>query len=322
MLEGIIVINFFYILCLSLTVFGQIYGTDSRTDVSILEGDKAEKAQATAILIKNSGIKKNPNNPEEYRLETSLLKDKGFCESERFAESDIISGAFCSGTLVSPDTVLTAAHCINTIEECKETAFVFGVTEKTIKNSFSSENIFQCKEILIRKFTYGNDMVLVKLTRPVTNIEPINWRRSVKMSKGDKVYTIGSPTGLPLLLSKGEIRFTGRRMYGVGTTIDIAPGNSGGAVYSNSTGALLGVLTSGDRPYIPNASGCLNLTEESDPPKFGNTRWALTNGRIARGTRFIPISFFRADLYKHIDQNTNQSPHRRRRVNSQNRSVQ
>ena len=50
------------------------------------------------------------------------------CKEEPFFEQEV--GAFCSGSLVGPDVIMTAGHCVPSAEECANIKFVFGFAVK------------------------------------------------------------------------------------------------------------------------------------------------------------------------------------------------
>src|SRR5690606_14718876 len=97
----------------------------------------------------------------------STLEAAGMCADERFAQQ--ISAAFCSGTLIAPELVLTAAHCVPDADACASTRFVFGyqMDGPEALHAVTSDDVFSCAELLVHEqdFDY-TDHAIVRLDRP------------------------------------------------------------------------------------------------------------------------------------------------------------
>jgi hypothetical protein len=98
------------------------YGTDDRQDVYELSGENLEDADSVVALFPSSQV--NDLGDGTAALLTVNYGDSyNLCPSERFREQP--SGSFCSGVLVAPDIIATAAHCIKG-ENIADIRFVFG----------------------------------------------------------------------------------------------------------------------------------------------------------------------------------------------------
>lgn len=103
------------------------------------------------------------------------------------------------------------------------------------------------------------DWVILKLARPVDHLGTLAAPRAAAARRGDAVYTLGYPRGLPLKLADGA---TVRELDG-GTfraDLDTYVGNSGSPVFCARTHALLGVVAEaqkGEGDFEPSpALGC------------------------------------------------------------------
>jgi V8-like Glu-specific endopeptidase len=126
-----------------------IYGSDGRLDVYQLTDDRLKKlASSTVALVKNSDLSSSANGVTTI-LGHNFGSDYNLCSSEKFKEQD--TAAFCSGSLVGPDLILTAGHCIETVPDCSETSMVFGFAVQSagvLPKQVKSTEVYKCKEIV------------------------------------------------------------------------------------------------------------------------------------------------------------------------------
>lgn len=136
--------------------------------------------------------------------------------------------ASCSGVYITPNVVLTAAHCfpedMNTLQLWIKTDGVpFRVSSST--------------PILSR----GHDLALFYVALPGTPVE-----LDLTVKRGDSVYSYGNPLGMESILTEGIISRTDFHYSGndnVYLVIDnvVMPGNSGGGIFTKK-GKLAGIV--------------------------------------------------------------------------------
>ncbi len=243
-----------------------IYGpNDHRKDwYEINDADVKSLARASVALFDASATQPAGN---KITLKTTplmkahrVLQSHGadLCASEKFATQP--TAAFCSGTLVRPDAVLTAGHCVSEISKTpagpavKDIEFVFGYWMKDPASppvTMPAAQVFGGKEVLGGEMNGTNDWALVTLDRPVPAsiaVPVSNWELK-PVQTGQKVFVIGYPSGIPLKYAPGaQVRDISNPGY-FKADLDTFGGNSGSGVYDQATKKLVGVLVKGDTDY-------------------------------------------------------------------------
>jgi hypothetical protein len=254
--------NFAMALLVSLTTISSvfaagnkvIYGNDDRQDLSeVTDATDLKLADSTVALFKTRDIMIDPATNTARLATRSYAQEMQLCKSERFYDQK--TGAFCSGTLVGPDLILTAGHCITDDYDCGETSFVFGFNihdhDGLTPESVPSTQVYQCKAIVQRNYDdYGADFTLARIDRAVTDHTPAQVNRKAGLVKGDLLVMIGHPSGLPTkVAANAQVRDTSPTGYFVAST-DSYAGNSGSGVFNQKTGLLEGVLVRGEQDFV------------------------------------------------------------------------
>ncbi|WP_374030489.1 serine protease [Bdellovibrio bacteriovorus] len=90
---------------------GAIYNGDTREDVSTSSSPEKELVKATAVLVHSYRLVP-AQNPVVKLNSTPLEQLYPLCPNEKFLTQPTLG--FCSGTLIAPNLVLTAGHCVET----------------------------------------------------------------------------------------------------------------------------------------------------------------------------------------------------------------
>ena len=224
-----------------------IYGADDRQDYFQVSEARRKLADSTVSFFKAADVS------QDGRLTLENFGEKAqLCKKEPFREQTV--GAFCSGSLVAPDLVMTAGHCIKTSLDCADAKMVFGYAIKEQGKNPSrvdSSEVYSCKGIVTREQDdSGADYAIIKLDRPVPNHEPLAVNRAGGVSEGARLFVIGHPVGLPLKVAGGA---TVRNVFNYAgyftANLDTYGGNSGSAVFNEATGLIEGILVRGGTDF-------------------------------------------------------------------------
>lgn len=237
-----------------------IFGQDDRREPFQDQSQEAARlAQAGVALL--AAARLDETNADRVHVSAPSLSERfGVCPDERFAAQP--TAADCSGTLVAPDLVLTAGHCI-TAETCPNLRLVFGyaMQSESELRPLTSADVFRCQEVVDRRFEGALDYAVVRLERPATGHTPLGVQLGRQpLAPGVELCIAGHPSGLPQKLTDGGFVSNARpeQMDFFIANLDSFPGNSGSGVTRAAGGPLVGIVTQGPSgSYVFDAaSGC------------------------------------------------------------------
>jgi hypothetical protein len=232
-----------------------IYGADDRLDMfQVADTNQRRNADAVVMLVNATDITTNANG-------TSTLATRNFgtaynlCASERFRDQPI--SGFCSGFLVDPSFVATAAHCVENAT-LANMRFVFGYqmsNATTPVTTVPSSEVYRGVRIVGRAIgNQGTDWAVVQLDRPVLNRRHVRLRRAGTVANNTGLYVVGHPVGLPKKLAAGAaVRDSTPTRYFV-ANLDTYGGNSGSPVFNAASHEVEGILVRGEVDFVWNGS--------------------------------------------------------------------
>lgn len=236
-----------------------VYGEDDRLDVADHPNAELRALAETSIVtfVRRAQLQLGGAS---FAVSGSTLGDnQALCSGERFAEQ--ISAGFCSGTLIGPDLVLTAGHCIESEAQCRQTSLLFNYqwTGGGL-GALTEDDVYQCRRVIAQDLVESaevRDYAVIQLDRPVSGRAPaevVDMRGLLEAGAGFAI--IGSPSGIPMKIDDGgRVRDPRPNQgdYFVGTP-DSFGGNSGSGIFDLQTRALIGMLISGETDYVSDGS--------------------------------------------------------------------
>ena len=244
-----------------------IYGPDNRQDVyQVTDPTVREIADSTAAMIPNSSLKKNADGTVTATAET-FGSYFNLCSSEPFRDQP--SAAMCSASLVGPDLIATAGHCVDTYS-CKNNSFVFNYQMKDAKTmplNFQSDDVYNCVEVIAREQTANQDYALIRVDRKVVGHRVLALSQD-PVTVGDDIYVIGHPSGIPTKVSGGaKVRSVKTGFFMA--NLDTYGGNSGSAVFSAKTNEIVGILVRGETDFVYGTGKDANCMVSNKCPDTG-----------------------------------------------------
>lgn len=291
-----------------------IYGDDDRQDYSDSSADMQKLADSVVSIWDKDYMKSQ--NGQTFLFTVPFEKGVGLCPGEVFGQQPI--GAFCSGTLVGDDLILTAGHCITDEASCAKARFVFGFNDKAAANAklvdqenqisvvpVKDSDVYSCSSIVKRNLgkqhngtvgmiwdyiMYKHDRVapdyaLIKLDRKVKGHTPLPVERTKNLNEGDSIFVIGHPVGLPVKVAGGATIRNNKPKNFYLTDLDTFGGNSGSAVFSSATNKIVGILVRGSTDFVDAPDGRSCKIQNRVPQDYGKGEAV---NRLAPVLKYIP----------------------------------
>lgn len=286
-----------------------VFGEDGRKEIKDAEGFE-DFARATAVMIPKEEIK--GNRIYGYSLRELLAHQ---FDTEKFNDNvkflDQPTAASCTGFLIAPDLLVTAGHCIKTIEDAANWVWLFDYTNDLSYNEedryveVNKNNLYEVSEVLVGELNDDEDdksldYSVLKLDRK-SDRRPYRFRTSGVVAEGSDIYTIGAPTGLPLKLSTESTVVDNTATSWFKSDIDAFPGNSGGPVF-DSNGFIEGILVRGAVEYSNgNYTGDYKYDQACDCVKTVTFQEVdYTAGCQAHKITYLPEEIVQRAIYNNI----------------------
>ncbi len=244
-----------------------IYGDDDRRDLYQVETQKVlELADSTVALFSAANVTLDGEQGLARLATRPYGASMRLCPEEPFYDQRM--GAFCSGSLIAPDIVMTAGHCVTSDSDCADTKFVFGfgIRKKgELPETVAVGDVYGCQKLIGREeLSSGADWALVRLDRPAQGHRPLSLNRAGDPETDSLIFVIGHPAGLPTKVAGGaKVRDPSLSGYFT-ANLDTYAGNSGSAVFNARTGLIEGILVRGEMDYVWKGSCRVSKVCEED----------------------------------------------------------
>jgi outer membrane protein assembly factor BamB len=249
-----------------------VYGKDDRYDVYAHPNSalRALAQNSIVALMKSSDVTTNAD--DSISLKSPRLGDREvfykdyeglkLCSTERFLNDP--TAAFCSGTLIADDLVLTAGHCFEDTSTCGTTSFVFGYYNdaEDALHPITSADVFTCKEVIAQRYDRitkqegadtpyqpNLDYTIVRIDRSAApRFQPARVRTAVEaLPEHQGLAVIGFGNGQPAKIDAGGkvVANNAERLDYFDASLDASWGNSGSGVFDLATLDLVGIHVRG-----------------------------------------------------------------------------
>lgn len=228
-----------------------IYGEDDRVEARQYADRRFVElaTQVVGALVPRSALRARPQC--EWLLEgPGLGEQQRLCPDETLLEQ--ISVAICTATLVGPDVILTAGHCLR-YHELESLVFVRGYALGAGFPRLQSDQVHELVEVLTSAdggTTHEPEpdvaLVRVLVQSPLAFVDVRG--SSSALTPGDGVVVIGTSEGVPIKIDAGGVVFDVAAPDTFEVTSDTFMRGSGSAVFSPQ-GELLGTVVGGNPDY-------------------------------------------------------------------------
>lgn len=249
-----------------------------------------------AIFDLKSGSLTRSDAGDSWHLVPRYLRN--VCEDDfLYRKPTAAMGTAC---LIAPDVVLTVRH--NLEPGLKNLLFVFGYEFSNesplgFSTKFPSANVYRAIKVLEQgKGEYG-DWAFLRLDRPVPPdalYAPAMISDDVEIATGTPVITYGYPHGIPLTSADdAQVRYISEDGSAFYADVDCSDGNSGGPVFDQRTGRIIGLVRAAvGRVNLVKVGGCIRTAPFNFNP--------LADQRLLPyGDEIVPVRSF-VDAWRKI----------------------
>lgn len=236
-----------------------------QTDFNMKEAHEDDRPHIQKLVASTAAMVHTSKLQEDYfkghLASYQTLRQKGYCPD--FPLSKQVSLSECSGTLISDRHILTAGHCADLKNMCKQFKWVFDyqlLKNGNIPVNFLEHQVYSCKNVVtsinvksklglmgrLYKTFFRTDFAIIELDRKVMGRDPVKLASSQTAEAGMKVFSISYPLGTPAkITTEGEVQPGMNTSSYFWSSLIVFAGSSGGPIFNEETGDLVGVISRG-----------------------------------------------------------------------------
>lgn len=243
-----------------------IFDGDSRYE-SRIEGhhEMINLSRSVPAIFRSTSLKKRIDG--DFDTVNWSTDGMGFCSDTKFAGQPHLAN--CSASLVAPNIILTAAHCVENVKSgCGDFKIVFDYALGEDLSIIKDDLVYECKKVLYYKFDQtlqSDDIALIQLDRNVTDRLPIKISKKL-LDESEQLSMIGYPLGLPQKSDdEGSVTSVDFKNKSFKHNLDTFSCNSGGPIF-NKNGEQVGVLVRGTGPNqtVRVGENCMDWTQAKE----------------------------------------------------------
>ena len=245
----------FFMTFIMLHSYASIFFGDDRKDFHEIKDPKIIELSSSipSLIQKHKLVEKE----DGWEVNTNSLASGAykFCSDANFAQEKLLAN--CSASLIAPDLVLTAAHCIDkdkpdSIYHTSAYLIVFDYKKTHADEQVSflpKENVYEIEdEMPLYEFSWNNmlNVAILKLKRPVTDRKPIKLNLDHDYATSTALFVLGYPMGISQKLTdESNIVSSGVTQNSFRHYLDTFSVNSGSAIFDKDTYEIIGVHVRG-----------------------------------------------------------------------------
>jgi hypothetical protein len=231
-----------------------VFQTDHRVDYDqVPSAAMRSLARSVFTFVLKSDLVQSPDGRYRFTRHDTLQKALGLCSDQRFGRQTSVPTR-CSGFLVSPDSGVTAGHCVSPSQVgdfCRKYYIVFDYRRHAggrAPLALGKSSVYECDRIASLAFNpvgRTDDYAILHFSRPVMNHPALKYRTTGRLADRAAVFMIGYPRGLPEKFSLGRKVGNNTDPSYFSADLDCFHGNSGSPVFNSKTLEVEGIFVRG-----------------------------------------------------------------------------
>jgi V8-like Glu-specific endopeptidase len=223
-----------------------IYGRDNRRDFYQVRSKKAQlNFNGVCVLIENEFINERDSTIELFYFPQKYAYE--LCTNEPYENQHYAS--FCTGFAINDSTIISAGHCITgNSNDSYRLLFDYHMGNQDSLSEIKQSAVFTVKYIMDFNVENLVDYSIIIVNEKIPKFRHLKMRTRGDVKINQRVYSIGSPSGMPLKRATGaKIRENYDNSFVA--NLDTYGGNSGSPIF-NSSGRVEGILIKGEEDYV------------------------------------------------------------------------